>query len=79
VSADRGQFPAAVPSRDGDLYYAYLYETRSVTMEISELRTAQEIHREDMRHWPYRWRAWLSWPGNQAQVLLLTIKARARK
>jgi len=40
-------------------------------MKLSELKTAQEIHKEYMRSWSYRWRYYLGWPENQAEIVWL--------
>ena len=37
-------------------------------MKINDLRTAGEIHREDMKHWSYRWRWYRGWLLNQVQL-----------
>jgi hypothetical protein len=40
-------------------------------VRLDELKTAQQIHKEEMRVWSYRWRYHLGWPGNQTVILWL--------
>jgi hypothetical protein len=47
-------------------------------VKLSELRTATQIHKEDMRNWSYRWRYCLGWSRNQVEILWLKYKPKGR-
>ena len=42
------------------------------------MKTAKQIHKEDLRNWSYRWRYYLGWPKNQAEILWLKYKPKGR-
>jgi hypothetical protein len=44
--------------------------------KLSDCRTAEEIHRDAMKNWSYRWRYWLGWPKNQIEIRRLKKQAR---
>jgi hypothetical protein len=43
-------------------------------MKLNDLKTAGEIHREDMKHWSYRWRYYRDWLFNQPQLWFLELR-----